>query len=148
MSLLYWGLAIYLVIIAIVMLIFIRRRNEVFNVKNNVYLYPQASRVCAKLGAQLATRDQMLQAYRDGASWCNLGWVKDLQAYHPTSRELSAVASKWPEQFKYACGKQGINGGHYPPQLKLSVNCYGVKPPSSRLLNPWNTLTGQWSKYT
>lgn len=122
---------------------------EVFNIKENIYLYPEARDVCAKYGAKLASKRQMYEAYKSGANWCNLGWNRKLTAYYPTSTQQIEIANQWPQHLRNACGKEGINGGEYPPQLKLGVNCYGIKPPKTRSkhINPWNTVTGRWSKY-
>ena len=41
--------------------------NEVFNVSNNAYTYDEAKAVCSIYGAELATYDQIEQAYNNGA---------------------------------------------------------------------------------
>jgi hypothetical protein len=121
---------------------------EVFNVRENVYRYPEAEAVCQRYGANLATKGQIKDAYENGANWCNLGWCTEQDAYYPTQKEQVTVASQWPNQFKGGCGEVGINGGFYPAQLKLSVNCYGKKPTDTENVNPWNTLSGKWSRYS
>ena len=121
---------------------------EVYNIKNNETCYPDAQKACQKYGGRLATKEQLETAYKKGANWCNLGWSKDQGAYYPTQKNQVAAAQKWPDHFKDGCGREGVNGGFYPAQLKLSVNCYGKKPTDTKKINPWNTLTGQWSSYS
>ena len=51
-------------------------RQQVFNVSKNSYTYYDAEPLCKALGAELATYEQVKQAYEQGADWCNYGWVK------------------------------------------------------------------------
>jgi len=51
-------------------------RGEVFNVSRNIYTYEDALPVCKALGAELATFEQVQEAHKQGADWCNYGWVK------------------------------------------------------------------------
>jgi len=121
---------------------------EVFNVKDNAYRFSQAEDVCRKYNAKLATKEELEQAQKDGANWCNLGWLMSQDAYYPTQTEQVTASENWPKQFQNGCGKVGINGGFYPAQLKLSVNCYGIKPTDLQNINPWNTVTKKWSQYS
>jgi Ca2+/Na+ antiporter len=43
---------------------------EVFYVGPNNYQYTEARAVCAAYGADLATYDQLMEAYSSGAEWC------------------------------------------------------------------------------
>ena len=107
-------------------------RKEVFNVSRNIYKYSDAPAVCAALGAELATYDQMKEAYEGGADWCNYGWVKGQMAVYPTQRSTYEKLQQGPPEYRTACGKVGVNGGYFDnPELAFGVNCYGVKPPKN-----------------
>lgn len=107
-------------------------RKQVFNVSRNVYKYSDAPAVCAALGAELATYEQMKEAYENGADWCNYGWVKGQMAVYPTQRETFDKLQQGPPEYRNACGKVGVNGGYFDnPDLAFGVNCYGVKPPKN-----------------
>ncbi len=120
-------------------------RLEVFNLKDNQYTYTMANKVCQKYGARLATAEELATAHANGANWCNLGWVTEQHAYYPTNLEQIKQASNWPEELREGCGHVGLNGGQYPSQLKLSVNCYGIKPKDNPHINPFNTITNQYT---
>ena len=121
---------------------------EVFNIKDNIYSYHQSQLTCQRYGATLATGEQMAKAHSNGANWCHLGWLQGQQAYYPTQSEQIREAEKWPKELREGCGQVGLNGGTYPPQLKLTVNCYGIKPRTqSASITPFNTITDKWSAY-
>ena len=101
---------------------------EVFNVSNNAYTYDEAKAVCSIYGAELATYDQIEQAYNNGAEWCNYGWSEGQMAYFPTQKSTWTELQKNPKA-KNNCGRPGINGGFMAnPNLKFGVNCFGKKP--------------------
>ncbi len=105
---------------------------EVFNVSKNDYTYYDAEPLCKALGAQLATYDQVKNAYDRGADWCNYGWVKGQVAIYPTQKETWDSIQQGPEEERGACGRPGINVGYFDnPELRFGVNCYGVKPNQS-----------------
>lgn len=105
------------------------QRSEVFNVSRNIYTYNDASAVCRALGADLATYEQVKEAYDDGADWCNYGWVKGQMAVYPTQKHTYEKLQKGPESSRNACGTVGINGGYFDnPELRFGVNCYGMRP--------------------
>jgi Extracellular link domain len=106
---------------------------QVFNVAANKYTYNDAEPLCKALGAELATYDQVKQAWDEGADWCNYGWVKGQAAVYPTQQstfdELQAGSS---DDERLACGQPGVNGGYFDnPELHFGVNCYGDKPAES-----------------
>lgn len=106
--------------------------NEVFNVSSNKYTYYDAEPLCRAFGAELATYEQVKQAWSKGADWCNYGWSKGQLALYPTSDETYAKLQGGPEDQRMACGKPGINGGYFDnPELRFGVNCFGKKPPQS-----------------
>jgi hypothetical protein len=107
-------------------------RKEVFNVSRNIYKYSDAPAVCAALGAELATYDQVKEAYEGGADWCNYGWTKGQMALYPTQRSTYEKLQSGPAEYRNACGQVGVNGGYFDnPELAFGVNCYGVKPPKN-----------------
>lgn len=106
--------------------------NEVFNVSSNKYTYYDAEPLCKALGAELATYEQVKNAWSKGADWCNYGWSKGQLALYPTSEETYSKLQLGPEDQRMACGKPGLNGGFFDnPELRFGVNCYGKKPPAS-----------------
>lgn len=106
---------------------------EVFNVSKNTFTYYDAEPLCKALGAELATYDQVKQAWDRGADWCNYGWVKGQNAVFPTSQQTWEKLQSGPEEQRMACGKPGINGGYFDnPELRFGVNCYGSKPAQSK----------------
>ena len=105
---------------------------QVFNVNKNDYNFYDAEPLCRALGAELATYDQVKDAYSKGADWCNYGWVKGQMAVYPTQKVTYEDLQKGPEDERGACGKPGVNGGYFDnPEMKFGVNCYGPKPVQS-----------------
>jgi hypothetical protein len=105
---------------------------EVFNVSKNDYSYYDAEPLCRALGAELATYDQVKDAWSKGADWCNYGWVKGQVAVYPTQKDTYNKLQNGPEDEREACGNPGINGGYFDnPEMKFGVNCYGPKPEES-----------------
>jgi hypothetical protein len=105
---------------------------EVFNVSNNEYNYYDAEPLCEALGAELASYDQVKDAWESGADWCNYGWVKGQVAVFPTQKETWEKVQGGPDDERNACGRPGVNGGYFDnPEMRFGVNCYGVKPDQS-----------------
>ncbi len=105
------------------------KKKEVFNIKENRYTYDDAEPLCRALGAELATYEQVKDAYDAGADWCNYGWVKGQRAVYPTQEATYEKLQAGPKEQRNACGKPGINGGYFDnPELRFGVTCYGVKP--------------------
>jgi LPXTG-motif cell wall-anchored protein len=107
-------------------------KKEVFNVSSNRYAYADAEPLCKALGAELATYDQVKEAWDSGADWCNYGWSKGQLALYPTQESTWKELQDGPEEQKGVCGRPGLNGGYFDnPDLRFGVNCYGVKPAQS-----------------
>jgi len=105
---------------------------EVFNVSKNEFTYYDAEPLCNALGAELATYDQVKEAWSKGADWCNYGWVKGQAAVYPTQEATWKKIQGGPEEDRNSCGVPGLNGGYFEnPELKYGVNCYGPKPVQS-----------------
>jgi hypothetical protein len=101
-------------------------KKEVFHIANQDYTFEQAKCKCESYNAKLATYDQLVDAYNDGAEWCSYGWSSGQKAYYPTQK--CNWEKKSPED-KLKCGNPGLNGGFFAdPYLKFGVNCYGKKP--------------------
>ena len=105
---------------------------EVFTISKNDYSYYDAAPLCKALGAELATYEDVKQAWQKGADWCNYGWVKGQMAVYPTQKGTYEELQQGPEEQRGACGKPGLNGGYFDnPELKFGVTCSGKRPPQS-----------------
>jgi len=106
---------------------------EVFTISKNNYSYYDAAPLCKALGAELATYDQVKEAWQKGADWCNYGWVKGQMAVYPTQKSTYEELQQGPAEQKGACGKPGLNGGYFDnPELKYGVTCVGKRPSQSQ----------------
>lgn len=107
---------------------------QVFNISRNLYTFAEAEPVCRAFGAELATYDQVKDAYQKGADWCNYGWVKGQLAIYPTQKETYEKLQHGPEDQRMSCGLPGVNGGYFPnAEQRFGVNCYGPRPVESAL---------------
>ena len=104
-------------------------KKEVFNIAQDKYTYTDAEPLCKAFGAELATYDQVKEAWNKGADWCNYGWIKGQAAVFPTQQQTYNKLQAGPEEERMACGTPGVNGGYFDnPELRMGVNCYGSKP--------------------
>jgi hypothetical protein len=109
-------------------------RKEVFNVSRNLYTFGEAEPLCRAFGAELATYDQVKEAYESGADWCNYGWTKGQMAVYPTQKDTYEKLQHGPEADRMTCGLPGVNGGYFPnAEQRFGVNCYGPRPAESAL---------------
>ena len=82
------------------------------------YTRDQAAQVCARYGAQVATKGQLAEAQTNGADWCFSGWVQDsTSGQYPITTSIMSGCSN----------RQGITEWT-PDSKKAGVNCYGAKP--------------------
>ena len=103
--------------------------NEVFHISDNRFTYDDAPAVCAAYDAQLATLEQIIDAYNNGAEWCGYGWSAGGMALYPTQKGTwDALQQEVDSSKRTACGRPGVNGGYFDPTSKFGVNCYGFKP--------------------
>jgi hypothetical protein len=101
---------------------------QVFNVKENIYTLDDAAGVCGAMGADIATIDQLVNAHKQGADWCNVGWTKDgIPAYPIQYSTWKTLQDNEPNK-RNICGQPGINVVNDNPNNQYGVNCYGVKP--------------------
>jgi hypothetical protein len=107
-------------------------RKQVFNIPGNTYTYDNAKAICSAYGADLATYQQVEDAYKNGGEWCNYGWSADQMALYPTQPNTYNNLQKITGH-EHDCGRPGINGGYIAnPNVKFGVNCYGNKPKISQ----------------
>ena len=103
--------------------------SEVFHVSDNQFTYDDAAAVCAAYDSQLATLEQILDAYNHGAEWCGYGWSAGGMALYPTQKGTWDALQREADQSKRtACGRPGVNGGYFDPSSRFGVNCFGIKP--------------------
>lgn len=103
---------------------------QVFNISENVYSYNDAEAACKVFDAELATIEQLADAYVKGADWCNYGWLKGKLAYYPTQESTWKKLQDNEPGKRDVCGTPGLNGGDFSsnPNMLFGVNCYGYKP--------------------
>jgi hypothetical protein len=90
---------------------------QVYNIKGNLN-YDEANSACKAECGQLASLNQMIDAQKKGAEWCNQSWSADQLVLYPS-------------QGKGNCGNgslPGINGGRMHKNANYGANCYGPKP--------------------
>jgi hypothetical protein len=114
-------------------------KEEVYHIANQDYTYDQAKCKCESYGGRLATRDEVVNSYNQGASWCTYGWSKGQMAYYPVQQcdydKMMEDNKDKPPHLQQHCGKPGMNGGYFSnPYIKFGVNCYGVKPKGSAVI--------------
>jgi hypothetical protein len=104
-------------------------KKEVFYVSGNDYTYDEAPALCAAYEADLASYDQVMEAYSGGAEWCGYGWTQGGMALYPTQQATwEALQQETDQSKRTGCGRPGVNGGYFDASTKFGVNCYGVKP--------------------
>lgn len=102
---------------------------QVFHINDNVFTYDDAEAVCKAYGAELATYEQLVDAYKKGANWCSYGWTKGQLALYPVQKDFWDKVQENDEGRKDMCGDSpGINGGYFENgALQFGVNCFGKK---------------------
>ena len=118
---------------------------QVFNISNNIFTYKQAQEVCKAYNGELATIEQVLDAYNHGASWCNYGWSKNQMALYPIQKGEWLKLQDDPI-YKNSCGVPGVNGGYFADgELNFGINCYGIKPkqtPAEKVKPDYKNILG------
>lgn len=103
--------------------------SEVFHISDAQFTYDEAPAVCAAYGAELATLEQIMDAFAKGAEWCGYGWSAGGMALYPTQKSTwDQLQGEVDTGKRTRCGRPGVNGGYFDPSLKFGVNCYGFKP--------------------
>lgn len=107
-------------------------RKQVFNIPGNTYTYEDGKAICKAYGGDLATYEQVEDAYNNGGEWCNYGWSDQQMALFPTQQNTYNNLQQI-KGHEHDCGRPGINGGYIAnPDIKFGVNCYGIKPRITR----------------
>ena len=102
--------------------------DEVFHIPNNIYNYEEAKALCKAYDSELATYDQIENAYEKGANWCSYGWSEKQLALFPTQKSTYDKLQEI-EGHENDCGRPGINGGFIDNKfVRFGVNCFGPKP--------------------
>ena len=103
--------------------------SEVFHIYDQQFTYDEAPAVCGAYGAELATLEQIMDAYAKGAEWCGYGWSAGGMALYPTQKETwNRLQQEVDPGKRTFCGRPGVNGGYFDPATKFGVNCFGFKP--------------------
>jgi len=102
--------------------------NQVYNIRENIYTLDDAPGVCGALGSDVATINQLIDAHKTGADWCNVGWTKDGLAAYPIQYSTWKNLQDNNPGSRDICGTPGINLVRNDPNLLYGVNCYGIKP--------------------
>ena len=106
----------------------IELKKQVFNIPGNKYTFDNAKALCQAYGARLATYNEVEEAYRNGAEWCNYGWSDRQLALFPTQKDTWNYLQKI-KGHENDCGRAGINGGYIANKnVQFGANCYGYKP--------------------
>jgi hypothetical protein len=102
---------------------------EVYNLGSNIFTYVEAEAVCKAFDGELASHEQLVEAYNKGADWCNYGWSKEQHAFYPTQHATFDKLQKGSPSQQHMCGKPGINGGFFKEKdMRFGANCYGKRP--------------------
>jgi hypothetical protein len=104
---------------------------EVWHIDDQIYTYDEAKQKCKAYGSRLATKQELIKAYNNGAQWKNYGWSEGKEAYYPIQPCEYVKLRRQGEQV----GPPGVNGGSFEPYIRFGANCYGVKPPGE-IVNP------------
>uniref|UniRef100_A0A6C0H650 Link domain-containing protein n=1 Tax=viral metagenome TaxID=1070528 RepID=A0A6C0H650_9ZZZZ len=103
-------------------------KKQVFNIPEQNFNYQDAQTICKAFDSQLATVEQVNDAYKDGADWCNMGWSDNQLGLYPTQQSTYDKLQTIPGH-EHDCGIPGVNGGYISnSETKLGVNCFGIKP--------------------
>jgi hypothetical protein len=122
-------------------------KEEVFHLNDQIYTYDQAKCKCAVYGAKLASYNQLVDAYNEGANWCSYGWSNHghgPSAYYLTQKnEYDLLQASPNPDDRDNCGQTGLNGGYFQNKnMRFGINCYGIKPqldPNKIIIEPPQT---------
>ena len=105
--------------------------DEVFHIRDNIYMYEDAKAICKAYGARLAKLNEVIDAYKKGGNWCSYGWSEGQMALYPTQKDFWEKLQT-DNKTKNQCGVPGVNGGYFDNEYyKFGANCYGKKPDAS-----------------
>lgn len=98
---------------------------EVWHIKDQVYTFDEAREKCKAYGSRLASKNEMVKAFNNGAQWTTYGWSQNKEAYYP----IQACEFVKLRREGLNIGPPGVNGGKFDSHIRFGANCYGVKPP-------------------
>ena len=102
--------------------------SQVFHVPGQLD-YQNAKAVCKAYGGKLANIQEITDAHKEGAEWCDYGWSEDQMGLFPTQTTTWQEFQTNPAH-KMDCGRPGVNGGYIKNALqKMGANCLASKPP-------------------
>jgi len=102
--------------------------NEVFHLRDNIYNYEEAQAACKAYNSRLASLNEVIDAYKEGANWCSYGWSDGQMALFPTQKDFWEKLQSDPVR-RNECGVPGVNGGYFENKnYQFGANCYGEKP--------------------
>ena len=128
----------------------IERKKEVFQIMDQVYNYEEAKCKCDAYGGRLATYEDLVMAYNEGANWKTYGWIEGGRAFKVLQKcrkrrspfnwqgtdydrtvgapidydEQDTIEEPWLG----GKHKHGVVGGYFPHKMRFGVYCFGVKP--------------------
>ena len=89
--------------------------------------YMNAKAICKAYDGKIANIKQVMDAYDNGAEWCDYGWSADRMVLYPTQYKSWKSYQKLGN--KKQCGRPGVNGGYNNNIFQqFGVNCFGTKP--------------------
>jgi hypothetical protein len=103
--------------------------SEVFHISDQRFTYDEARALCAAYDSEVATLEQIMDAFAEGAEWCSYGWSAGGMALYPTQKDTWQILQNEVDPGRRTrCGRPGVNGGYFDPSNKFGVNCFGFKP--------------------
>ena len=69
----------------------VQKEKQIFNIKENIFTYEEAKLLCSLYDSELATLENLIEGYKYGANWCNMGWSEDQLALYPIQRRSPKV---------------------------------------------------------
>lgn len=102
-------------------------KNEVYLVDSSVFTYDDSEAVCKYMNAEVATLDQLTDAWNKGADWCSVGWTKDgIPAFPIQQATWEKINAN--RRIRGSCGnKAGVNTAPDHKENLYGVLCYGPK---------------------
>jgi hypothetical protein len=109
----------------------VRDEREVWNIKDQIYTFKEAQQKCKAYGSRLASKQEIVKAYNNGAQWSDYGWSQGREAYYP----IQPCEYVKLRRQGLNIGPPGVNGGKFNSHLRFGANCFGIKPPGE-VVNP------------
>jgi hypothetical protein len=103
---------------------------EVFLIYGS-YTYPEAKEICKLYKGDIASLEQLDEAFKKGANWCTWGWLNEKYIAYPVQESYWKFIEK---QHKGFCGPTaGVNKiKNIDISKRFSINCFGIKPKQTK----------------